>query len=300
VRRGTAEVLRCLLQKFPHVILSTWEGELLEGLPLGRCHVIRNRRPSNGGYSNRNYQRLSVASGVDAAERLGCTHVLKWRTDMLPTRLDVDQLLVWAHYKVPPRVQSRVVTSAFRNLTVGEDWFSSMPDLFAFAHIGVMKLLWGAESFDFSRSANLPPAMLADTGCEWLGEPNASSVYCSESELYAWFKHRLQSITEKSMTHLQIARDYMYLIHHDRLKICWFDAHEGFRSITQALQHPWWTERTWQSGRPIIVEKGYPEHAWWQRVLHHQISPRVAKLNALRQSRWYRAYLAETRRTHGQ
>lgn len=300
VRRGTAEVLRCLLQKFPHVILSTWEGELLEGLPLGRCHVIRNRKPSNGGYSNRNYQRLSVASGVDAAERLGCTHVLKWRTDMLPTQLDLTKLLTWAHYRVPPQVRSRVVTCAFRNLSVREDWFSSIPDLFAFAEISVMKLLWSADSFDFTRSVNLPPTMLADTGCEWLSEPNAITVFCPESELYAWFKYRLQSITEKPMTHVQIARDYMYLIHHDRLKICWFDGNKGFRSITQALQYPWWTERTWESGRPTIFEKGYPESTWWHRVLRYKINPQVAHINALRQGRWYRAYSARTTRTSEQ
>ena len=135
IRRGTREVLDFATEKFDHVILSTWEGEDTEGIPTASCHVIFNKKPSNPGYTNRNYQRLSTAAGITYAESLGCTHVLKLRTDMLPTKLEISDLLVWAHYEVPKEFPSRIVTCAFRNLTVREDWFSSIPDLFVFGDL---------------------------------------------------------------------------------------------------------------------------------------------------------------------
>jgi hypothetical protein len=159
LRRGSDEVLACLTSHFDRVILSTWDDENPDKIPKGNFEVVLNKKPLVPGYSHRNFQRLSTAAGLRRAEELGATHVLKWRTDMLPTKLDVQQLLKWSTYEVPPGFDSRLVTCAFRNLTVSQDWFSTIPDYFAFADIRLMKLLWGEESFDFSRNMNVPEDM---------------------------------------------------------------------------------------------------------------------------------------------
>jgi hypothetical protein len=289
IRRGTDEVLIELQRHFDLVILSTWIGEEHK-IPKGSFEVILNKKPDNPGFTNRNYQRLSTAAGLKCAEIAGCTHVLKWRTDMLPTKLDLNQLLQWSRYKVPQNVSSRIVTCAFRNLSVEPDYFSSMPDLFAFADMETMKLLWSDDGFDFSKSMNVPTDMINKCGTEWMNDKNAFSIFCVESELYANFKNRLQTKTGHYLAHREIAKDYLYLINHERLGICWFAPDSGFRSILQALQHPWWTEHIWLTGEPTVNGIGYPEKSLQQKV-KRIITPYVIRVRIAEQKRWYKYYL---------
>ncbi len=284
VRTELEHILSELMRHFDQVILSTWSEDALK-IPKGKFEVILNQKPENPGFTNRNYQRVSTAAGLKCAEELGCTHVLKWRTDMLPTKLDVDKLLEWSDFQVPKGVSSRIVTCAFRNLSVIPDYFSSIPDLFAFADIEMMKLLWGTENFDFNKSFNAPQEMYDDCGFEWVSDPNISGLFCAESELYATFKARLERKLHSKLNHIEIASKYMYLINHDRLGICWFGPNGGFRSITQALQFPWWTERTWKTCKPKIIEMGYPETYLWQK-LKRRLTPWVIKENIQMQKKW--------------
>lgn len=287
IRHGTDEVLACLARHFDLVILSTWDDEPTEKIPKGNFEIVLSRKPKQPGYSHRNFQRLSTAAGLYRAEQLGATHVLKWRTDMLPTRLDVDQLMEWASYEVPVGFKSRLVTCAFRNLTVKQDWFSTIPDLFAFADIGLMKLLWGDESFDYSRGMNIPDAMVSEFGIDWTQRPDAAGLYCAEAELYAIFKSRLQKQLNKPLTHRELAKQYMRLINHRRLGICWFGEAGSFRSITQALQHPWWTELAWKYGEPTCSEYGYPETNWLQKFKRKHLTRIFISYELYRQRKWY-------------
>lgn len=291
LRHGTSEVLACLTSHFDRVILSTWDDELQEKIPKGDFDVVLSKKPVIPGYTHRNFQRLGMAAGIRRAEELGATHVLKWRTDMLPTRLDVQKLIEWSSTNIPSGLKSRLVTCAFRNLSVKQDWFSTIPDLFAFADIELMKMLWDDASFDYSGKLNIPEAMLKECGSEWCEEPEASGTYCAEAELYANFKARLQQSTGKTLTHPEIAKQYMTLINHRRLGICWFGERGQFRSILQALQHPWWTEWTWKHGSPRIVEAGYHETSLWQKLRRKHLTPNVIKCELFLQKRWYRQFL---------
>lgn len=288
LRRGTDEVLAYLARHFDRVILSTWDDENPDRIPKGDFDVVLNKKPPAPGYSHRNYQRLSTAAGLRRAEELGATHVLKWRTDMLPTRLNVQRLLRWSTYEVPQGLESRLVTCAFRNLTVKNDWFSSIPDLFAFADLRLMKLLWGDETFDFSQNMNIPDAMAKECESRWFERPDVARLYCAETELYAIFKNRLQTFLNKELTHFEIAKHYMRLVNHRRLGICWFGEHGEFRSITQALQHPWWTEWIWQYGNPVCVEPGYIETSWLQPIMRKYVSPIAIQYELYRQKCWHR------------
>ena len=288
IRRGTDEVLALLTGHFDLVILSTWDDESQEKVPAGRWNVVLSRKPVVSGYSHRNLQRLSTAAGMRRAEELGATHVLKWRTDMLPTKLNVPQLLEWTHDDVASDMRSRLVTCAFRNLTVTQDWFSTVPDLFAFGDIEIMKMLWGDESFDYSLPMNTPVEMMREAGSNWLDRIDAGGLYCAEAELYSLFKSRLQKKLGLQLTHIQIAKNYMRLIDHRHLGICWFGDSGKFRSILQAMQHPWWTEEIWINGRPQVTEWGYPDSGLVKKFRRKYLTPWIIRREMQRQAEWYK------------
>lgn len=289
IRHGTNEVIACLTRHFDQVILSTWDDEPIEKIPNGNIDIVLNKKPLCAGYSNRNYQRLSTATGLRRAEELGATHVLKWRTDMLPTKLDVPQLLEWATFQVPLGFDSRLVTCAFRNLTVRQDWFSTIPDLFAFADIHLMKLLWDDSSFDYTQDMNVPEAMTGEIGQNWIQRSDAAGLYCAEAELYAIFKSRIQKQLNRQLTHPELATQYMRLFNHRNLGVCWFGEPGKFRSIPQALQHPWWTESTWRGEAPTCSELGYPESSWLQKFRRKYVTPTVISYELFRQQQWFEA-----------
>lgn len=290
IRRGTDEVIACLSKHFDRIVLSTWDDEPADKIPKGDFELVLSRKPPVPGYTHRNFQRLGTAAGLRRAEELGATHVLKWRTDMLPTKLDVKELIEWSNYEVPSGFESRLVTCAFRNLTVKQDWFSTIPDLFAFAEIRLMKQLWGDESFDYSREMNIPDDMEHEYGASWRERSDAVGLYCAEAELYAIFKSRLQKQLRKQLTHFEIAKRYMRLINHRRLGICWFGEHGKFRSITQALQHPWWSEWTWKYWKPHCAQYGYPETNWLQKFKRKHLTRIAIRYELYRERKWYKAY----------
>ena len=257
IRNGFELVLKEMQKHFDVVIVSTWEDEN-EKVPNGSFIKIFHLKPEVAGYSHRNFQRYSTVRGIEKAKELGCEYVFKCRTDILFTKLNVSQLIKWANYDVPNGLKSRVVTCAYRNLTVYEDWFSSIPDLFAFGHIETMELLWGDDGFDYNKMMNPPQQMLLDEGAEWMNEKDAGGMWCAESELYAIFKDRLQKKLNLQLTHEIIAKNYMQLFDHNKLGIVWFGENNKFRPIFQAWEHPWWSEKNWKEQDEIIyVNRGY-------------------------------------------
>ena len=286
IRRGVQDVLKQAARHFDIVVLSTWKSDEAK-IPAGEFQVVLNEKPDDPGSTNRNLQRKSTAAGLALAESLGCTHAMKLRTDMLPVHLDVENLMRLAHWNVPDEVPSRIVTSAFRNITVDPDWFSTIPDLFSFGSIEMMKLLWGDFEFDYSREMNIPSRMLSECGVAWKEEPRAAGTFCPEAELYAIFKDRLERLLKCPLDHTTIAKQLLNLIDHESLGMCWFDPVQGFRSVVQALEHPWWTERLWRCGRPVLSEKGYPVTEE-QRRQGAARTYQAAALGFQKQEQWYR------------
>ena len=257
VRKGFNMILTEIQKHFDVVIVSTWEDEK-ESLIDGDFIAIFNPKPQVTGYSHRNYQRYSTARGIEKAKELKCDYVLKWRTDMLPTKMDVSQLIEWANYDIPNGISSRIVTCAFRNLTVYEDWFSSIPDLFSFGHIDTMEILWGDDEFDYAKMMNPPEQMLIEDGEEWINRAEVGGYWCAESELYAIFKNRLQKKFDIKLSHEEIVKTYMRLFEHNKMAIVWFGENGKFRPIFQAWQHPWWSESNWIGVKQVIyARKGY-------------------------------------------
>jgi hypothetical protein len=282
IRRGTSQILQELPPKFDFTVLSTWADDECNA-PSGDYSLVLSDKPPVAGLSNRNYQRLSTARGIQTAKEAGCDYVLKWRTDMLPTKLDVNQLLNWSNYKIPKGMNSRLVMPAYRNLSVEQDWFSSIPDLFAFGHIGEMEMLWGDSEFDFSLNMNLPSAMSNNLKKILTDSARLADLYCAESELYAIFRSRLQVKLDIELDHPTIASNYFRLFDYRKLGIFWFAKTSGFRSIGQAWEHPWWTEKSWENGNTIVAQCGYPVSGVFANV-RKVVSPFCVWFDQYRQS----------------
>jgi hypothetical protein len=289
IRDNFIIVLKEMQRHFDVIILSTWKGEE-DKIPDGDFIVLLNEVTKLEGFSHRNYQRYSTAQGIEKAKEMGCEYVLKWRTDMLPTRLNITDLTNWANAKKPREFKSRIVTCAFRNLSVEEDWFSTIPDYFAFGHIEIMELLWGDNGIDYNKNMNMPVSMIDRYDAHWQGGDNASTIYSPEAELYANFKDRLQSKLNIKLSHETIVKGYMRVIDHNRLGVVWFSSGGGYRSISQAWEYPWWSEKIWLGKEKVVyISKEYRIKSFQQRVLR-LLSPLLVKVNIFKQKLLFREY----------
>lgn len=286
IRSGTESVLLELQRHFDVVILSTWEEERGK-TPSGTYPIIFSKKPTAAGANNRNYQRLSTAAGIRLAEEMGCTHILKWRTDMLPVAMDVHRLVRLTEENPPTETGSRIVTCAFRNLTVVVDEFSSIPDLFAFGRLSMMKMLWGDEGFDFSRQMNFPLGVLEEDLKKASFGFNFDGCYGPETELYLYFRSRMEKLYGRKFHHKEIVMHFFRLIDHQDLKICWLVRGGGYRSIVQAIQHPWWRVENWMRGDALISEVGYPETNFIAKVRRYLLSPFMIWVNKRKMQIWH-------------
>ena len=270
IRRGTDLVLQEMVKHFPKVILSTWKGEEHKA-PRGNYEMVLNDKPENPGITHRNFQRLSTVNGIKAADTYNPEYLLKWRTDLLPTRFDLPFLIKCTNWNVPNDVNSRLVMTAFRTMAFENDWFSSFQDLYAFGGVEEMKMLWNDDEFDYNKNFNIPRLMIEELhpefddkhlivdGVEMLYKRMLSlGIYDAHTELYAFYKDNLINHLERKVDHLEICKKYLYLIDKDHLKVCWFRNEEpknwkdkiysrGFRSILQSFEMSWNNQHDWKN-----------------------------------------------------
>ena len=248
LRHNTKLIIDSLSDKFDIIILSTWDSEKDKAREIN-CIKIFNSKPPNNGFSNRNLQQLSTINGINKAKELGCNYVLKWRTDMLPLKIDTGDLYRLSSLNVSDFMNSRIVTLAYRTYTTKIDWFSSIPDLFSFGHIDDMIMLWNDDDYDYQKSYNAPKQMIDEI-------PNINiineSTWTTESQLYTRFRISLQKkMHVNNLDHESIMKNYFTLIKISRYKIIWFSNNGWFRSIFQSYEHDWWTIDKW-IGKKVI------------------------------------------------
>jgi hypothetical protein len=269
IRPGFNEVLHAVQQFSDAVVLSTWRGEQ-HMVPKGRFELVLSDPPIQQGITNRNMQRVSTVAGLKRAQEIGADFVLKWRTDLLPTNITKKKLLSFVLHKVPQDIPSRLMLSPFRSAAISPDWFSSLPDLYAFGHLDVMCLLWNDSGFDTTQPFNIPPGMLQLPGLEvspdqlLVNGHDFTAFYDAHIECWAWFKYNLQRCLEREISFNEVAANYLSMPDHHRLRICWFGgdnkAFRPYRSIAQATGRPWATEKLWRIGQlpiPVPVEEWY-------------------------------------------
>lgn len=284
IRRGSNLILETLPHLFDYTVLSTWnDGQIV---PKGNFELIRSSKPVVAGFTNRNYQRFSSARGLEAAKAAGCDYVLKWRTDMLPTRMVVDKLIKWANFSPPEGTSSRIVVPAFRNISISPDTFSTMPDLFSFGHIYEMEKLWGDDGFNYSQAFNMSQQDREALEPEYLSLPSLADLYCAEAELYALYRSRLNKQNNQQLNHKSVAENYLRLIDHQQLGILWFGAQTGFRSLGQAWEHPWWTETQWAQHSAKIYPYGYQSRGPLSRLKKKISKYKIQQELAMQEKIW--------------
>lgn len=244
-----------LSKQFDIIVVSTWnDNEVL--CPIGDYELILNEKPAVSGVTNRNLQRYTTARGLELLADRDCTHVLKWRTDMLPTRLDVNDLLRLCHLGSGNELGGRIVTGSFRHLSVTPDWFSSFSDLYSFSRMEGARLLWSDIAFSYELEFNMPDRMRQELNicrgsrpdtiiyCDKEFSLRGIYVYDTHTELYAIFKDRIEKKYNANLTHTEIIGKYFTLINDDHLGICWFNASKKvpFRPIRQGFNINWWKE----------------------------------------------------------
>lgn len=74
-----------IIRTVPNCIVSTWNNENSKHIEqlrsAGPLEVILNTKPTHSGAQNLNYMTHSTSIGIDKAEELGFTHILRFRTD---------------------------------------------------------------------------------------------------------------------------------------------------------------------------------------------------------------------------
>lgn len=247
-------ILRVIQPQVDVVVVSVWKDDEMR-LPAGNYERILNDLPKARGVTNRNLQRYSTARGIERLSELGCTHVLKWRTDLLPTTLDVARLLRLSSRDTGNALGGRIVTGAFRHLSVDPDWFSSFPDLYSFSSIEAARLLWGDDEFDYSAQYNMPERMRTALSIGPGADAESFSfqgagyslrgiyAYDAHTEFYALFKDHLERRLGRTLDHRAIVENFFSLLPDDALGICWHDPKHPllFRPIRQGYHLDWWT-----------------------------------------------------------
>jgi hypothetical protein len=85
-----------------NIVLSTWEDEDVSkfiALTDEYFQIIQSKKPEFPGPSNINMQIVSSRAGIEHLEKLGCSHILKTRTDIFLANAQFINYLVWAHGK---------------------------------------------------------------------------------------------------------------------------------------------------------------------------------------------------------
>ena len=267
-----------MIKHFDHVVISTWIGEKIT-INETKCKIIYNSKPINPGLTNRNLQRLSVVSALRYLKDINVEFVLKWRTDMLATNMDLEKLLFLANENLHSQIKSRIVMPAFRNLSVIPDCLSSFPDHFAFGHIDEIELLWEDKEFDYTKDFNF-------IGIE---DPEIIQKYDAHSELYLIYRNRVEDKIGIKLCHPEIVRSRLNLIDFEFLKICWFKDDNSFRSIKQAYEYPWWTERNYKKNK-FEFYNFKKKSNYTFKLYYIFVNNFFTRINVLKQRYWFNNY----------
>ena len=279
-RPGTRLILEEISNKFDYVSFSTWEGTQDISTHNPKVEVLLNRKPKNNGYSNRNLQRISASVGIKACRENNCDYVLKLRSDMLPTKIDIQAMMDAIQNSHGPLTHQRVLIASTRTRSVTPDYFSCIPDFFQFGPIDLIDLIWDIDGFDFSKSLNAPPKMIERLGSEWLTDVDNTGVYfCAEQELYAWFQYRIEKKYGLNLEHKKMMESFFYA--YDDFNMCWFGARLnlsplsiGFRPTKPGIFTDWWSKSDWKNYNPkIYLRSEIDRPSLYRSLLSYLIAP---------------------------
>lgn len=218
------------------VLFSGWQtDEHLIGVK-NNCKVVINKLPANNGFQNRNLQRISTYAGLKKLLDMGCTHGLKWRSDIIPRNINFPLLLREVNADPRPPFMSRLVMSSFRVIAINADWLSTLPDLYMFGRLDHMLCMWGCENLSMESSHNMPELMRVEM-------PASSEdakvfleyMYNPHAELYAIYKDRLLSrLRILNISAKKIFSEQLFLDNYLRYRFDWFGQDGKKRSVQKS------------------------------------------------------------------
>ena len=199
----------------------------------------------NAGLGNRNIQRAQVTKGLELLEALGITYALKWRSDLYPISLNF-------------RYFSDIVSTKCRKLYLQNhrlkkgypDIISSLPDMYMFGHIDVLRDCWLLDYYDFSKSINVTNIIAGEIAL--LNELESGLLNLEEwvtcnvdnhSELYCTFRENKQLRLGKTIEFDTLLRDHIELIGNNNINYLWRDSLGNFRNRYPAREHNWITDK---------------------------------------------------------
>lgn len=204
------------------------------------------------GYGNRNIQRFQVAEGLKKARDLGYEYCMKWRADLYPIALNIGDLKKHISSE-RGGISSKIAMSAWRNLSVFPDCFSSIPDLYMFGTVECLEMVWGSGGIDYTKEINLPSFLNEQSlyrNCEDQIELfgnvyEIGKVFDAHSELYYHYKVRLEKKYNIPLSHPEICKLFIHFVSKKNVEYCWLKK-GGFRPRAQAFQFAWYRqEATW-------------------------------------------------------
>lgn len=142
----TEETLALYRNWYPSakIILSVWDDENAEFLSTEERKgtiVVRNVKPESGGFINLNYQLVSTLGGIKKAQELGCTHILKSRTDNRIYQSGFLEFLYSLLKQFPVNCSNQ--TERIIGVDINTHKYGiGISDLFQFGHINDMLKMW--------------------------------------------------------------------------------------------------------------------------------------------------------------
>lgn len=158
-KQFTQKICSFITNTYPNVkvVLSTWEGEVtdqFDAIKSLNFKIIKKPMPANAGPSNINLQIVSTISGVKFLEQMGCTHILKMRTDTFLSDPQFLNYLIWMNSKGS---SNALVFSSFNSFLFR---LFSVTDQVMFGNVENMLLYWDIQLESSSKFDEFPEKYL--------------------------------------------------------------------------------------------------------------------------------------------
>lgn len=149
-----------------HIVLSTWDDEdvsKFKVLTKANFQIIQSKKPDFPGPSNINLQIVSSRAGIELLDKIGCSHILKTRTDIFLTNPQFLNYLIWAHSK--GKVNA-IVFSSFNSFLFR---LFSLSDQVMFGSTADIAKYWKIDLVDKETSIAIPEVFLFSEYIKSLG-----------------------------------------------------------------------------------------------------------------------------------
>ena len=159
IEGNTFNFCKFIQSTYPEVriVLSTWVDEdvsRFKVLKKGNFQIIQSKKPEFPGPSNINMQIVSSRAGIEVLEDIGCSHILKTRTDIFLTNPQFLNYLTWAHSKGGKRA---IVFSSFNSFLFR---LYSLSDQVMFGNTPDIAKYWKIDLVDEETSIAIPEVFL--------------------------------------------------------------------------------------------------------------------------------------------